>query len=372
MFIKHLRLQNFRRFKDYTLELDPKLTVIVGDNAKGKSTLLEALYYITNLKSPFANKLKTLVNFNEQEYFRLEALVDNGVEEFKLAVFYDLDSPQIQINGKIVNSDIYMKKTRSILFSAEYIDRLMLAPSERRDFFDTIAYIVDWEYAVKIKKFNKILRQRNSRLKQIAESFYDTNKLNLNDTQLEFWNQQFVKHSSWIVEKRLELERMINELDSEFSLKYMSDVNLGGLESMIDIESIEELYESMVESNIKKDVFRGYTTFGAQRDDWAIILNKDAIFNESTDIRIAEFGSRGQKRYAISKLIFSIQELNRKYLEEYPLLLLDDIFSELDKTRFTKLLNHDIINKQQTVISSVTENQWIKDLNLSSDQIVKL
>ncbi len=357
--INSLTLKNFRSFKNQNIDFKKNLIFIHGDNAKGKSTLLEAIYLILNGTPPWGGKHDSFLNFeNKQDkYFTITAKLNN---EYELTLYQDNSSKSFLINKKKVSKKKFFNFQRANLFSPEQIELLMYLSQKRRDFLDDLISKIDIDYAEKITLYQKVLRQRNSYLKKLSKVFFETGNINQNDTQITYWTESLVKLSANIMIKRCEI---IEKLKSEsFFVEYRPSLTLNFFENMLDEEELKKIYFKQMKENIKKDIVTGFTNVGTHRDDWA-------IFSKKQDLK--KFGSRGEKRLAIARLILQTQEIFKEYLGYYPVLLLDDIAAELDMGNSERIFKEEILQKQQTFIATIDTKQIPKGI-LAKGQKVKL
>jgi DNA replication and repair protein RecF len=358
--IRNLKLTNFRKFKKLSLEFTSNLVVIHGDNTKGKSSILEGIYMLTNGHSPWGDT-EDVYNYNQKEdmYFRAQADIENGDEVKNYAYFRDGEKRVLQIDDQKTTSRKFFENISSIIFNPEQIEILMISPSKRRDFIDDILSKIDIEYADLLSKFKKILRQRNAYLKKLSKKFYDTGQVTLPDKQLEYWTAEFAKASAAMISKRA---AVIEELKTdEFTLHYRSTLSLNLFEDMSDLESLAKIHYNALMNKIKPDVAVGHTRIGAHRDDWAIFNGKD----------VKRFGSRGEKRIAIIKLIFRTQQLVTQKKGHQPYLLLDDIPSELDSSNTKLILDPKVLERQQTFVTTINIKS-IPEKILKKAQVIDL
>jgi DNA replication and repair protein RecF len=343
--ITKLTLKNFRKFENIELPITKQIVVIHGDNAKGKSSILEAIHIITNGTSPWATSDEYLHNKQEDKdkYTRIEIETEDNTYAF----YKDGRKRIHQIDGSNTTPKNFFNKNSSTIFNPEQIEILMISPSKRRDFLDDVIKEKNYEYNDILKKYKKVLRQRNAYLKKLSKLFYEKGVIARNDPQLNFWSKEFITLAEVI---RKERESLVEELKTkDFYLKYeIPEYENGNIE-----ESLEE--------SKKRDIATGRTNIGPHRDDWQ-------VFNSEN---IKKFGSRGQKRLTIGKLIFQTQEILSKELGYYPLLLLDDIASELDKGNTSKIFSKDTLDKQQTFITIIDKNDLPKEI-LNEAQLIDL
>ena len=341
--IKSIKLTNFRRFDDVQIDIEKDIVVLYGNNAQGKSTILEAIYLLTNGKSPWASSDEFVNNTqNEEDKF---ARIEIATDEHLFAFFKDHSRRVCKIDNQNTTPKRFFQSNASTIFNPEQIEILMISPSHRRDFLDEVICKIDYEYNDTLAMFRKVLRQRNAYLKKLAKKFYDQGIIARNDTQLNFWTNEFVELGKIIQKKRIDI---INELsDDDFRIEY--------------VKSNKEDLDVAVEEAKKKDIVTGCSNVGPQRDDWEIIVEKN----------IKKFGSRGEKRLAIGNLIFRIQDVLNDELGFYPILLLDDIASELDNSNTKKIFGEHHISKQQTFITIVDYKQLPKEI-VAKAQLIDL
>lgn len=343
--ITKLTLQNFRKFQKLELDITKPIVVIHGDNAKGKSSILEAIHIIANGNSPWASSDEYLNNKQEDtsKHMRIEIQTDEKTYTF----YKDGRKRKHQIDGVNTTSRNFFSKNSATIFNPEQIEILMISPSKRRDFLDSVIKERNYEYDDIQKKYKKVLRQRNAYLKKLSKLFYEKGIIARNDPQLNFWSKEFITLAEIIRKERQNLVTDIKTKD--FWLEYE-----------IPEYETEDIAESL-ELSKKRDIATGRTNIGPHRDDWQ-------IFN---DENIKKFGSRGQKRLTIGRLIFQTQEILAKDIGYYPILLLDDISSELDKKNTNKIFSKDTLEKQQTFITIIEKKDIPKEV-LDEAQLIDL
>lgn len=344
MIIKNIKLSNFRKFSNIEIPIEKNIVVLYGDNAQGKSTILESIMLITNGSSPWASSDEYISTDQEDEkkYTRIEITIDKKTFSF----FKNNGRRIFQIDSKKTTPKNFFEGTASTIFNPEQIEILMISPSKRRDFIDETISLINYDYSDTLRTFKKTLRQRNAYLKKLSKDFYEKGIVARNDTQLNFWTEKFTKLAKEIQEKRIEL---CNELSSD-------DIRIEYIKSNEGTP-----LEEKIEASKKRDIATGYTNIGPHRDDWNLINGMD----------IKKFGSRGEKRLSIGQLLFNKQELVAKKLGFYPLLLLDDISSELDKENIRKIFDKDFLAKQQTFITIVDYKRLPKEV-LEKAQLINL
>jgi DNA replication and repair protein RecF len=342
--IKKIKLTNFRRFDELDIDITKDIVILHGDNGKGKSTILEAIYLMTNGISPWASSDEYIKNNQRTEdpFTRVEMINDENTYSF----FKSSKKRIFKVDNHTTIPKKFFEKTASTIFNPEQIEMLMISSSNRRSFLDEAIVITSYEYSDTLKKFRKVLRQRNAYLKKLSKDFYEKGVVARNDTQLNFWTEELIKISKDI-QKRRE-ETCENLCLDKLKIKY--------------IKSNKEIaLEDAVEASKKRDIATGYTNVGPHRDDWVLINGMD----------IKKFGSRGEKRLAIGQLIFKKQEIIAEKLGFYPTLLLDDIASELDEKNTKKIFEKEHLSRQQTFITIVNYKELPKSV-LEKAQLIDL
>lgn len=338
MKITSLELKNYRNYNSQKINFNNGINVLVGKNAQGKTNLLESIFLCSIGKSPRTNKDKDLILWgNSLSKISLTVNKKNGNKKIDIYLSTS-QNKAISINGvPIKRMGELMGEFNSIYFSPDELKLVKDSPDERRRFMDIDLSQFNKNYFYTLNKYNKILSQRNKLLKT---AFHKNDVL---DT-IGIWNEQLSTCASYIILQRVEL---INKLKvyAHDTLKFLTnDKEELVLEySGFVANTTEELKEILIkeyEKSLEKDVHLGYTTVGPHRDDFKIIVN---------NIDIRHFGSQGQQRTCALALKLAELEVFKENLGEYPVLLLDDVLSELDIERQTKLLEK--VKDVQTIIT---------------------
>ena len=297
--------------------------MLVGKNAQGKTNLLESVFLCAIGKSPRVNKDKDLINWNEEHSkITLSLEKQSGKKTIEIFLFKN-QNKAIKINGvQILRYSELLGEFNAIYFSPDDLKLVKESPDERRRFMDIDLSQFNKNYFYALSKYNKVLAQRNKLLKT------SKNFESLKET-VSVWNESLAKYGSYVILKRLELINKLNNYaniteqeltNNEENIK-LSYTGLSGTE-----EEIKQNIVLNLEKSLEKDYSLGYTTFGPHRDDFKIEVN---------NIDIRHFGSQGQQRTATLAEL----EVFKEYFNEYPILLLDDVLSELDNKRKNMLLN---------------------------------
>lgn len=353
--IEKLILKNFRKFKDQTFEFNKNIIIFYGHNAQGKSSVLEALYLINTGLSPWASTNEFInLDQNSQIHTRIETIEDGK----SYVYFNDKEKRIFKVEGSNIRASKFFEHRSANIFNPEKIELLMISPSQRREFLDDTILKYDYEYETLLKDFKKILRQRNAYLKKLSKLFYEKGIIAINDPQLNFWSNHFSLTAAYILQNRILLTKELST--NEYDIEYKTGIEFDR-RKLNNIEYLKECVEQDLEKSKKRDIATGYTNVGPHRDDWDISKDKD----------IRKFGSRGEKRLAIGKLIFETQEIVFKKNSHYPILLLDDIASELDILNTKKIFEKKLLKKQQTFITVINYKSLPKDI-LKDAQLIHL
>ena len=342
MIIKSIELSNFRNYESLNIQFDSGTNILYGDNAQGKTNILEAAYLSGTTKSHKSSKDKEMIRFNCEES-HIRTIVEKNDKEYQI----DMHLRSRGSKGVAVNK-IPIKKASElfgilniVFFSPEDLNIIKEGPAERRRFLDSELCQLDKLYLSDLAKYNKILNQRNKLLKDI--SF----RPDLMET-LSVWDIQLVETGKRIIQRRKifieELNEIIGQIHSNIS---------GGKEHLIlkYEPNIDDIFFGDELINAKqKDLKLCQTTVGPHRDD--MLFSVDGI-----DIR--KFGSQGQQRTSALSLKLSEIEIVKKSIHSTPVLLLDDVLSELDNSRQNYLLNS--ISDIQTIITCTGLEEFVKN-----------
>ncbi|MFL7814001.1 MAG: DNA replication/repair protein RecF [Anaerolineales bacterium] len=360
MFLTHLSLTDFRIFSRFDQDLTRNALILVGDNAQGKTTLLEAVYYLSALDSFQASNTVDLINFTAlQKDLAVGRIVadftrKDGDHHLEIRLIRDIASNGNQLTRKEVLLDGTQRKINdvigqfnAVMFLPHMLQILTGSPQERRRYLDMTISQVDHQYADTLSEYNKALMQRNALLKQLAE------RSNGGD-QLSYWDEMLTRSGSYLMHSRIlavqelesqaasihqELTRGTEILRMSYQPSYDPQPNPPGqielpLDSSRDLSniSLEELRDGFREKTLarrEEDIARGVTTLGPHRDDLRFLSNA---------VDLGNFGSRGQLRTTL--LSIKLAEVNwlKDRNGEWPVLLLDEVLAELDDTRRQDLL----------------------------------
>ncbi len=342
MIIKSLELENFRNYGTLSISFDSGTNILYGDNAQGKTNILEAIYLSATTKSHKGSKDKDLVNFAAQEAHIRTYVVKDGLENRVDMHLRKSKSKGIAINGqKIKKAAELLGLLNVVFFSPEDLSIIKNGPSQRRRFVDMELCQLDSLYLSDLNNYIKIVNQRNKLLKDLYMH------PELKDT-LTVWDSQLVLYGNKVIEKRASFVKQLNEIVYEIHTKLS-----GGKEELKMIyepDVLPETFEKEIESCRERDIKFRQTTIGPHRDDFSFVVG---------NIDIRKFGSQGQQRTAALSLKLSEIELMKKLSKDTPLLLLDDVLSELDSSRQNYLLNS--IGEIQTIVTCTGLEEFVNN-----------
>ena len=330
MIIKSIKLTNFRNHTNYQLVCQDKTSLILGENGCGKTSVLEAIYILTRGKSFRATDPEIIKHGSD--FYRIELEVMSG--ETTIAT-YDGKHKTFLVMDKKTKRLPKKHKYPVILFLPSDLNLISHAPGRRRDYFDRIFSEFDENYATSLSKYEKALKQRNELLKNDF----------IKQDAVFSWNILLAKYGSSLFALR---QKFIQEINSRLTITYRSIAENNDevqilYKTEIDSQS-ENNYLYQLERNFEKDHYLGHTSFGIHRDDYVFEFNHKPADGSA---------SRGETRSIILALKFIEAELIYQKLHLKPLILLDDVFSELDPTRRHHLVEN--FKNHQVIITSVED-----------------
>ena len=353
MEIKKLKLENYRNYDNLDLNFNKKNTIFIGNNAQGKTNILEAIYVLGLTKSYLNINEKNLIKF-DRVYSKIHGIiVDNNIER-KLEILINEKGKKVKIDGQEVNKlSNYISKLNVIIFSPDNIRLLKESPSYRRKYLNIEISQLYGNYINILNDFNKLLKQRNEYLKVISNSEkYDSDYLCILDEKYVELSVNIYLYRKRFIDKINEnLEDIYFKITGFNNLKVKYTSCIEYLENRNDMK--DKFYEKL-KSNLKKDMFYKMSMIGPHRDDFILELDGRNILL---------YGSQGQTRCAVLALKFAEIPIFREILKVNPILLLDDIFSELDVNKKNLLIEF-IPNYIQTIITTT-------DLNLIDKKILE-
>lgn len=337
MLLQSLTLNQFRNLPTWQHAF-AKTTIVHGQNGAGKTSILEALMLVSSGNSFRANKIEEVISLG-QELARVQVtLADGDDDSTKLEMMITRGEVQgrrtqsrlYTVNGVRRRKRDFVGQLAAVVFRPEDMRLIEGSPSRRRAFLDTALCVIDWQYAQSLSVYEKTLKQRNRLLSQIAERKQTR-------TGLTFWNTSLVKHGEYLQQKRQEFLSFLQSIGFRFTLRVKY------LPSLISEERLAQY--------IDKEVVVGHSLIGPHKDDFEVQFPGERLQVGLEDwLNIALYGSRGQQRLAVLWLKLGELEFVRTRLQQQPLLLLDDILSELDSESRSIVL--ELLQTYQTIVTT--------------------
>ena len=339
MYLSKLLLQNFRSYQNQLFEFDSKLNLILGPNGSGKTNILEAVFFLSSGKSFRSSSQSKLINWGSYFSSVRAKLIDNQKDTTEIEVRISKDpklstssiSRKFLIEKVIKTRKKYLGIIKNVVFQPEDIRLITGSPTRRRDFLDEIFFQTEWRYSSALSQYNRGLKHRNELLDQIKQNLASPN-------DLFYWDQVLIKNSKIIHDFRIAFVKSVNAFFSNHNDLQINTISINYRPSILN--------EDKLKNNYQIDLNRGYTQIGPHRDDFSL---DNSIFGAS-DKNLAFWGSRGQQRLAVLALrLAQINFLEETYHDK-PILLLDDIFSELDLEHQQLVVK--VCQKYQTIFTS--------------------
>ena len=348
MHVNSIILKHYRNYEYADVKLNKEINVLYGNNAQGKTNLLESIYLLTTGKSYRTKKDKELIAF-KNPYAKISIHFHNQDGENTGEIILSSDQKKrIKINEVPINKiGQLMGFFNAVLFSPEDLELVKSGPSERRKFIDICISQLRPQYFYLLQQYIKILQQRNHLLKNISK------KKELKDT-LEVWDEKLIKTGVMIIQNRIIFIKQIRDLATQIhgsitqggeKLEIFYQSNIGIAENVEDINELKKQYKNRLKQYQKREIEYGITLVGPHRDDICFMINGNIL---------KMYGSQGQQRTVVLSLKMAEMEYIKENIGEYPVLLLDDIMSELDVNRQNYILNH-IKNKQVIITCTSTD-----------------
>ena len=332
MYIESLELKNYRNYQNLQLDFDKGTNIFYGDNAQGKTNILESVYLCGTTKSHRGSKDKEIIRFGEEE-----SHIRMMIRKDELSYKIDMHLRKNKTKGVAING-LPIKKARElfgivnlVFFSPEDLNIIKNGPGERRRFMDLELCQLDQIYLTDLAGYNHIVNQRNRLLKDLYMN------PSLRET-LDIWDMQMLQYGTKIIKKRKDFVRDLNQVIQDIHHNLTGGIE--HLEVVYEPSTEAEDFENVLKKNRERDIRMKMTSAGPHRDDLSFVVN---------GIDIRKYGSQGQQRTAALSLKLSEIYLVKEKIKDTPILLLDDVLSELDSNRQTYLL--DSIHDIQTLIT---------------------
>ena len=342
MILRKIKLVNFRNYKNFGINFLKNINIIIGDNAQGKTNILESIYTLALTKSYRTTLDSNLIRKDQEKFIITGEIRDDKIFK-KLSLELYKNNKTAKINDNVINkiSD-YIGNLYVILSSPDDLQIIKGSPSDRRNFLNIEISQLSSNYIKKYNEFNKILKMRNDYLKLLyTNSLGDYNYLdiltnNLINREVDIYIERY-NFISKINEYISEIYQNITEIDN-LKIVYQPNVEFKDYERETIVKALSDKYRM----NQKREIMMGMTLYGPHRDDFSFTFDEN-------DIKI--YGSQGQQKLAFIALKFAEIPIFEEKTNTKPIILLDDIFSELDKTKKNKLIKY-IDNDYQVIITS--------------------
>ena len=395
MNISHLSLTNFRNYPRLEYSFQEGISILYGDNAQGKTNILESIYYLATSRSPYTSQDQQIINWQADQADEL-IIVSRIMAQIVHTAADQSSQIELRLIKEIKNGDSHFRREalinrrkvrlmdllghlRVVLFLPTDLELITGSPAQRRRHIDISLCQTDPVYCRTLSSYNKILEQRNAALRQINQFGAGRDVISiLNDKLISAGTTLFKRRAQYIdaLSRAMEAihyehltqgsetirihylprlsDQKLDRWQAETSLAKFQTLTTFILEHSADDATIADRFREAIEANFEKDIAAGSTTIGPHRDDWQFQINSHSL---------ADYGSRGQQRTAI--LAYKLAEIGQMEVDtgESPLLLLDDVVAELDENRRTWLFEY-IADKGQTFITST-------DLSLYPDRFLE-
>lgn len=354
MIVESLKLQNYRNYEYLNMNFDEKINIIYGDNAQGKTNILESMYVCATSKSHRGSKDREIIRFDNDES-HIKVNVKKNDMNYRIDMHLKKNKPKgIAVNGIPIKRAVELFGILNIVFfSPEDLNIIKNGPSERRRFIDTELSQLDKIYLDCLINYNKVVNQRNSLLKEYAFSGREDII-----SSLDIWDMQLVKYGNDVIKSREKFVKEINDLVKSIHTKLSGDREQ--LEIIYEPCVKEQDFESELVRVRDRDLKFKCTNIGPHKDDMCFLIN-------GMDVR--KYGSQGQQRTAALSLKLAEIELVKQIIHDTPVLFLDDVLSELDSRRQNFLL--DSIGNIQTMITCTGLDEFINN-RFSINKIFKV
>jgi DNA replication and repair protein RecF len=399
MYLSHLSLTHFRNYQHLELDLHGRFTLLQGQNAQGKTNLLEAIFFLATSKPIHAQTEREVVDWRATEepipYSRLAGRVqrEDGALDLEIILTPRGDgvnfTKQVKINGVARRSMELVGQLRAVLFLPEDVKLVDGAPGERRRYLDIALCQLDRTYCRALSHYQKVLAQRNSLLRGLSEQAPHPNGDSI-EAQLSFWDDKLIDHGSYVIARRQQFTEQLNQIAQQrhaelsdggetLTLHYLPSFNPGHLSDFdyaaltdernafwpeittqpLDAAIVAKHYRARLHQRRRRELAAGTTLYGPHRDDLRFVAN-------GRDLR--SFGSRGQQRTAALALKLAEVQVSTETTGVTPLLLLDDVMSELDAARRHTLLAT-LSGVQQAVITTTDWEDFAPDFRAQAQRL---
>lgn len=339
MKVEQLELINFRNYDKKKFHNFNDINIIVGPNGSGKTSIIEAIYYLSIARSFRTSDDMNLINSNKK-YLKIKGIINNTIKKITLECSIDNKEKKFKVNNSLKHkiSD-YIFKFKVVLFSSNDLNFIRLFPSVRRNYINISIAQINKGYLKLLNDYNRVLKSKNDYIKK------SSNKFNYDQIYLDVLDKKLSEIGSEICRLRKDFTDKINKYLSKFYSKFNSEKII--LEYLSNVSSDNLNYYEKLKRNRKKDIDIGFTQLGIHRDDFELVCNER---------NIKDYFSQGNQKLAmLSYKIAELKILKKDYYEE-PILLLDDLFSEFDSINQNKVLKFLIKDLQIFITTTDIKN----------------
>lgn len=343
MIVRKIQLKNFRNYENLDIELNKKINVFLGNNGQGKTNILESIYVLAITKSYRTNQDTDLIRASTKST-KIKGIIKKkeSQNESELEILINNKGKKVSINKKPIKKiSEYISYFNVITFHPDDLILLKGSPSERRKFLNVEIGQLDNQYLIYLNNYNTILKNRNDYLKKITLESYDSGYLDIITRQLVDNAVMIYMYRQDFIDK---LNKAIKKVNGK--IKGLEDVELK-YETSVSITTAEEIKQALIEkykNNLQREIFITQTITGPHRDNFLFFMGEN---------NIKDFGSQGQQRMAVLSLKLAEIEIFKEKKGEYPLLLLDDVFSELDNRKKIAIMRY--LSKRMQIVITTTD-----------------
>lgn len=338
MYITKLALKNFRSYQDKEFSFTPSANLIIGPNGSGKTNILEGVYLLSTGSSFRSSSLSKLIHWN-QTYSLVQAEISqqSATTTLEIQLIKNISGPRPTVSRKFLVDQViktrkkYLGLMPSVIFHPEDIRLVSGSPSRRREFLNQVFSSLEWRYVSALSQFNRALKHRNELLDLIRD-----NRAAASETY--YWDQSLIKNDHIIHDYRSSFINHLNRFFSSYPNSEINTISINYHPSFLTTQSLQ--------ANFRQDLLRGYTQTGNHHDDFSF---DNSVF-PSADKDLANWGSRGQQRLSVLALRLAQIDYYQANYHTRPILLLDDIFSELDPNH--RVLVTQVCQQYQTIFTS--------------------
>lgn len=357
MYISNLKLSNFRNYKNLSIKLSKNINILIGNNGEGKTNLLESIYVLGLTKSHRSFIDNNLIR-NNCDKCKISATLNKDTYKSYLEITIENKTKTLKIDKNIINRNSdYISNMNIIIFYPEDLELIKGSPSARRRFLNLELSQLNRNYLVILNDYNKLLKMRNDYLKN---NYIDENYLNIiTDYLIEKAISIYKTRKKFIDKLNEQIDSIYYDITkiNKYNIKYKAGIDLENL----TYENIKEQLKSKFKNLYTQELKLKNTLIGPHRDDIEFYID---------DLNLKTYGSQGQQRVAILALKLGEISIFKKYKESTPILLLDDVFSELDQKKKNNLLKY--INNDIQVIITTTDVKNISKKILNDANIIKI